>query len=170
VQVRKIKNKSYLSHRHCFPSPQDLKELLFFSEQKVQNCLQSFQEFEEKLKLFEERKLSMSKAAKRGATRVSMERIDAENPLAHSGKDSSNPTTVAPVVVVPSSLEEDQKNNKKKIPSSSSLVSAASSSSLLLFSDDYSVNTATEEETAALSKKKILGTLLQTEDTVVYYR
>jgi hypothetical protein len=132
---------------------------LFFSEQKVQNCLQSFQEFEEKLKLFEERKLSMSKAAKRGATRVSMERIEAENQLAvQSGKDPTNPNPSNPTTTV------------VKLPSSSSLVSAGSSSSLLLFSDDHSVNTATEEETAALSKKKILGTLLQTEDTVVYYR
>ena len=129
----------------------DLQELLDFSQQKVQACLQAFAEFEEKLRLYQERKLSLAKAIQRGATRQSLAAITSLVPLSIDEGDRPSADQRAIVVSQP---EEPSLAVGALLPATSST----------------DLDVQAEAEAEAKPTKKILGTLVQTADTVVYYR
>lgn len=119
----------------------------------MSHCTQAFEEFEVKLKQYQEKKLSMAKAIQRGARQTSIFAIAKQ--LGGSEDEGDNQSTTSSQVIQAAQAAQEELMT---------LIADSKEQSNGLDQQEE------EESGSPKSKKKVLGTLVQNEHTIIYYR
>lgn len=155
---------------------EDLKELLQYTEQKLLSCKQSFEDFEEKLKVFLQRKFDLAKAIRRGATKDSLIVIAKRHGGSTDNEDLKNlriQEGLADAVYTVKKNENENENNEVVAPETSLAVVPSIEPDVL--KEESRPSTAIsfsfdENEKSEKKSRRLRGPVKKTEDTVIYYK